>query len=102
MSSNDPSRDSAGALSPPQDIVARKATDVSTPGSDLYSVLVESVRDYAIFALDPEGYILTWNRGAERLKGWTREEIVGRHFSISYPHEAIASRFPWYESRRSV
>jgi PAS domain S-box-containing protein len=45
---------------------------------------VESVQDYAIFMLDPEGRVVSWNRGAERLKGYTREEIVGRHFSIFY------------------
>src|SRR4051812_36697722 len=49
--------------------------------NDLYRRLVESVRDYAIFALDATGHILTWNVGAERLKGYRPEEIIGRHFS---------------------
>jgi len=51
----------------------------------LHRLLVDSVRDYAIFALDPAGYILSWNAGAERLKGYTPDEIIGRHFSIFYP-----------------
>jgi PAS domain S-box-containing protein len=48
---------------------------------------VESVQDYAIFALDPRGYILSWNIGAARLKGYTADEIIGKHFSIFYPPE---------------
>ena len=67
------------------------------PGAELYALLVESVRDYAIFALDASGYILTWNTGAHQLKGYTREEIVGRHFSTFYPEEAVASGFPQTE-----
>src|SRR3954453_5570416 len=46
--------------------------------------LVLGVRDYAIFMLDPGGYIRTWNAGAENLKGYTAEEIIGRHFSTFY------------------
>ena len=70
-------------------------------GSDvditLYRLLVESVRDYAIFALDAEGYILTWNNGAQRFKGYTRDEIVGQHFSIFYPPEDLAAGKPAWE-----
>jgi PAS domain S-box-containing protein len=63
----------------------------------LYRLLVDSVRDYAIFALDPEGYILTWNAGAEQLKGYSSNEIIGRHFSIFYPPERIVEDFPAHE-----
>jgi PAS domain S-box-containing protein len=52
---------------------------------DLFRLLVESVQDYAIFLLDPTGRILTWNAGAERLKGYRADEIIGKHFSIFYP-----------------
>jgi len=65
----------------------------------LYRLLVESVRDYAIFALDPDGYILTWNVGAERLKGYAPNEIIGRHFSTFYPPEDIAADKPGAELR---
>ncbi len=58
--------------------------------SDLLQVLVDTVNDYAIILLDPQGTVLTWNAGAERLKGWKREEIVGKHFSRFYPPEALA------------
>jgi PAS domain S-box-containing protein len=60
----------------------------------LYRLLIDSARDYAIFALDITGRVLSWNTGAERLKGYTRDEIVGRHFSIFYPPEDIAAGKP--------
>jgi PAS domain S-box-containing protein len=59
----------------------------TTQAIELYRLLVESVRDYAIFALDPGGYIISWNPGAERLKGYRADEIIGQHFSIFYPDE---------------
>ena len=59
--------------------------------------LVESVVDYAIFMLAPDGTILTWNIGAERLKGYTAAEIIGRSFEIFYPPDAIARRWPQHE-----
>ncbi|MDQ2643069.1 MAG: PAS domain S-box protein [Myxococcota bacterium] len=50
-------------------------------------LLIESVEDYAIFMLDPGGNVATWNLGAEKIKGYTANEIVGRHFSTFYPEE---------------
>lgn len=50
-----------------------------------FRVLVETVKDYAIFMLDPGGYIQSWNAGAERINGYTADEIIGRHFSIFFP-----------------
>ncbi len=64
---------------------------------DLFHRMVETISDYAIFALDPEGRILTWNRGAERLKGYSRSEIIGKSFEVFYPKEAIDRQFPKYE-----
>lgn len=63
----------------------------------LYQLLVESVRDYAIFVLDAGGHIATWNIGAQRLKGYAPSEVIGSHFSRFYPHEDIVSRKPWKE-----
>ena len=57
-----------------------------------FRLLVESVRDYAIFMLDPDGHVLTWNAGAERFKGYRADEIIGQHFSRFYPPEALAAR----------
>jgi PAS domain S-box-containing protein len=65
------------------------------PGtSDLFRLLVGSVREYAIFALDPQGHVLTWNPGAEQMKGWTEKEILGSHFSVFYQPEDIAAGRP--------
>lgn len=50
-------------------------------------LFVETVKDYAIFLLDPAGNIVTWNAGAERIKGYKSEEIIGKHFSIFYSAE---------------
>jgi PAS domain S-box-containing protein len=50
---------------------------------------VDEVLDYAIVGLDPRGHVLTWNKGAQRLKGWAAEEIIGQHFSRFYPPEAV-------------
>ena len=60
-------------------------------------LFVESVRDYAIFQLDSEGRVRTWNSGAQRMKGYTSEEIIGRHFSCFYPPEDLASEKPQKE-----
>ena len=64
---------------------------------NIHKLLVQSVRDYAIFALDATGHIMTWNLGAQRLKGYAPEEIIGKHFSIFYPPAAIAAGHPEYE-----
>ena len=55
---------------------------------------MEGVRDYAIYMLDPEGVIINWNPGAERIKGYKREEIVGRHFSTFYTAEDVKDGVP--------
>src|SRR5262249_11283297 len=59
-----------------------------------FRLLVENVRDYAIFMLDPEGRVATWNKGAERLKGYRADEIIGQHFSKFYPAEDLAAKKP--------
>jgi len=69
----------------------------SIEGNGLYALLVESVRDYAIFALDPRGFVLSWNRGAQSIKGYSADEIIGRHFSTFYPDEDIAAGKPDWE-----
>jgi PAS domain S-box-containing protein len=69
---------------------------------DLYALLVESVRDYAVFALDPKGHILTWNPGAERFKGYKASEIIGKHFSVLYPPADIARGKPEWELKRAI
>ena len=56
--------------------------------------LVDAVTDFAIYMLDAEGRVTTWNVGAERIKGWPEEEILGRHFSIFYTPEDVAAGMP--------
>jgi PAS domain S-box-containing protein len=65
--------------------------------AELHNLLVDTVRDYAIFALDVQGYILSWNAGARRIKGYEAREIIGKHFSIFYPPELVKQGFPEYE-----
>jgi PAS domain S-box-containing protein len=61
------------------------------PPDELLRLLVSSVRDYAIFLLDPSGNVASWNIGAERIKGYRAGEIIGRHFSAFYPPEDVAA-----------
>ncbi len=57
-------------------------------------LLIDSVLDYAIFMLDPNGTVISWNRGAERLKGYSPSQVIGKNFSIFYPAEDIALQKP--------
>lgn len=59
-----------------------------------YKLLVDSIEDYAIFMLDPDGYIRTWNKGAQKTKGYTSDEIIGKHFSIFYVEHDITAKKP--------
>jgi PAS domain S-box-containing protein len=86
-----------GALTPIIPIGNSGLADALKHGGRIYQLLVESVRDYAIFMLDPSGYIASWNRGAERIKGYKADEIIGRHFSVFYPQEDIVAGKPPYE-----
>ncbi|HEV2396789.1 MAG TPA: PAS domain-containing sensor histidine kinase [Candidatus Sulfotelmatobacter sp.] len=61
---------------------------------EVFRLLVDSVKDYAIFLLDPSGRVMTWNQGAEKIKGYKAGEIIGEHFSRFYPQEARESRWP--------
>jgi PAS domain S-box-containing protein len=65
--------------------------------SDAFRMLVENVKDYAIFMLDPKGCVTTWNAGAERLKGYRADEIVGQHFSRFYPQADVQAGKCEYE-----
>jgi PAS domain S-box-containing protein len=82
--------------------VGPASTSVVTPGDRALRLMVDAVTDYAIFLLDPTGHILTWNRGAQRLKGYTPDEVIGRHFSIFYPEEEQRRGHPDDELRQAV
>jgi PAS domain S-box-containing protein len=80
----------------PEPIPIRREDAGNTLAKDdlVFRLLVEGVKDYAIFVLDPEGYVLTWNPGAQSIKGYTKDEILGKHFSIFYPKESVESGWP--------
>ena len=78
-----------------------KMMPTAKPGSgsndERFKLLVESVSDYAIFLLDPKGFIQSWNAGAQRFKGYRAEEIIGKHFSIFYTKPDIDRSHPQHE-----
>lgn len=71
-------------------------------GDERYRTLVEAINDYAIFLLDADGFIATWNGGAERIKGYSPDEIIGRHFSVFYPAEDVTRGYPDEELARAA
>ncbi len=73
---------------------AKRAEHALRWSEDRFRLMAEAVQDYAIFMLDPEGHVSTWNTGAKRIKGYQAEEIIGRHFSCFYPEEDILAGKP--------
>jgi PAS domain S-box-containing protein len=75
----------------------RGAEDALRQSEERLRLLVQSVKDYAIFMLDADGRVASWNEGAQRIKGYAAEEILGQSFTRFYPQEALDARFPQYE-----
>lgn len=71
-----------------------RANDLLRRSEERFRLLVDNVRDYAIFMLDPEGRVASWNAGAKRIKGYAAEEIIGRHFSVFYLAEDVTGGKP--------
>jgi len=78
-------------------VTNKEASDKPLGLEDPYAQLVHGVLDYAIFLLDRAGHVVTWNPGAERIKGYAPAEILGRHFSVFYPREALERGWPQHE-----
>src|SRR5712692_7152618 len=82
--------------------VDRRAEEALRQGEERFRHLVESVKDYAIIALDSDGRVASWNLGAEGIKDYPEEEIIGRHFSCFFPEEDIRKRKPEEELRTAI
>ena len=72
----------------------RHIQELLLESEERFRLLVEGVKDYAIFMLDAEGRVTTWNSGAQRIKGYDAEEIIGEHFSIFYTDEDVERGYP--------
>ena len=79
-----------------------QASDLLRRSEERFRLLVENVRDYAIFWLDPEGHVASWNAGAERIKGYSAAEIIGRHFSVFYPAVDVEGGKPQMELKAAI
>jgi PAS domain S-box-containing protein len=75
----------------------RQNEEMLRESEERFRLLVEGVKDYAIFGLTPEGMVASWNAGAQAMKGYEASEIIGRHFSAFYPPDAVARRWPDHE-----
>ena len=86
-----------------RDVTDRKrADDALRLSEERFRRLVAEVKDYAIFMLDAQGRVASWNAGAEKIKGYTGEEVIGQHFSVFYPAEDIEAGKPEEELRRAA
>ncbi len=75
----------------------RRAEEGLRQSEERFRLLVEAVKDYAIFMLDADGHVMSWNAGAERIKGYAAHEIIGQHFSVFYPEDARRKKWPAQE-----
>jgi two-component system, NtrC family, sensor kinase len=80
----------------------RRSAKQLRSSEERFQLLVESIKDYAIYMLDPEGVVISWNIGAERIKGYCASEIMGRHFSCFYPPEQVQEGKPTWELQQAA
>ena len=79
----------------------RRQEELLRQSEERFRLLIEAVKDYAIFMLDTQGRVASWNAGAERIKGYRADEIIGEHFRIFYTEDARERRWPEEELRRA-
>jgi len=86
-----------------RDVTEKKKDEIELRQNEQrYRLMVQGVRDYAIFMLDTTGHIISWNEGAKRIKGWSANEIIGKHFSNFYTAEDLEDKKPERELRIAV
>ena len=86
-----------------QDVTGQRTAEAALQQvEERFRLLVEAVQDYAIFMLDRDGHVTSWNRGAERINGYSAEEILGQHFRIFYPKAKQRQRHPEHELRLAL
>jgi PAS domain S-box-containing protein len=91
-------RSGAGFIKITRDLTDRRESEETLRRSEeRFRLLIDGVREYAIFLLSTEGIVTSWNSGAERIKGYKASEIIGRHFSCFYPTESVAHGLPEWE-----
>lgn len=90
----------AGFIKITRDLTERRqAEETVRQSEERLRLLIDGVREYAIFLLSPEGLVVTWNSGAQRINGYQAGEIIGRHFSCFYPPDAVSGGKPDWELR---
>lgn len=98
-----PEDQSAGYCCLLRNVTARKERELDLRESEeRFRLMVEGVRDYSIFMLDPRGYIVTWNDGAKKMKGYMSYEIIGKHFSVFYTSADLESDKPGRELKTAI
>jgi PAS domain S-box-containing protein len=92
----------ASAAAPQRDSSGRELAEALRESEERYRMLLDGIQNYAIFMMDTQGRILSWNAGAERIKGYTSDQIIGRNFSCFFPPEDIERGRPEEVLRRTV